>query len=68
MQKRRPSAQGPYDLYRALPADYPLYGLPNARLLPHLASRTGQALENMCWVVRDVWAVLDGRQPHAPAW
>ncbi|MFW6060432.1 MAG: NAD(P)-dependent oxidoreductase [Phycisphaeraceae bacterium] len=49
------------------PADYPLYGLPNARLLPHLASRTDQALENMSWVVRDVWAVLDGRAPHAPA-
>lgn len=50
------------------PTDYPLYGLPNARLLPHLASRTDQALENMSWVVHDVWAVLQGREPHAPAW
>lgn len=49
------------------PADYPLFGLPNARLLPHLASRTEQALENMSWVVRDVHAVLEGREPEYPA-
>ena len=48
--------------------DYPLYGLPNARLLPHLASRTDQALANMSWVVRDVWAVLNDRPPQYPAW
>ena len=29
------------------PADYPLWNLPNVRLLPHLASRTDEALENM---------------------
>lgn len=49
------------------PPDYPLYRLPNARLLPHLASRTDTALENMSWVVRDVWTVLDGRAPQYPA-
>lgn len=49
------------------PLDYPLYGLPNVRLLPHLASRTHEAMENMSWVVRDVVAVLDGRTPHYPA-
>ena len=43
---------------------YPLYGLANVRLLPHLAARTGRALENMCWVVKDVWAVLEGRSPR----
>jgi D-3-phosphoglycerate dehydrogenase len=49
------------------PDDYPLWHLPNARLLPHLAARTGRALENMSWVVHDVLAVLEGREPAAPA-
>ena len=43
--------------------NYPLAGLPNVRLLPHIASRTEQALDNMSWVVRDVVAVLEGRRP-----
>ena len=50
-----------------LPGD-PLFGLPNARHLPHLASRTDEALENMSWVVRDIAAVLEGREPKYPAW
>jgi phosphoglycerate dehydrogenase-like enzyme len=50
-----------------MPPDYPLYGLHNVRLLPHLASRTGRALENMSWVVRDVASVLEGGQPQYPA-
>ncbi len=49
------------------PKDYPLYGLPNVRLLPHLASRSQLAMENMSWVVRDVAAVLEGREPEYPA-
>ncbi len=48
-------------------ATNPLFGLPNARLLPHLASRTDCALQNMSWVVRDVMAVLDGHPPQYPA-
>lgn len=40
-------------------ADHPLLGLPNARLFPHLASRTDTALRNMSWVVRDVVAALE---------
>jgi len=41
-------------------------GLSNAHLAPHLASRTVRAMEAMSWVVRDVWAVLEGRAPvHA---
>ncbi len=50
-----------------IPADYPLLGLSNVQLLPHLASRTHEALENMSWVVRDVWAVLAGETPTYPA-
>jgi len=43
--------------------DCPLYGLTNVRLLPHLASRTRDAMLLMSWVVRDVAAVLEGRSP-----
>ena len=43
--------------------DHPLYDCPNAILLPHLASRTDTALRNMSWVVRDVVAVLQGKEP-----
>jgi D-3-phosphoglycerate dehydrogenase len=49
------------------PADYPLWGLPNVRLLPHLASRTHRAMNNMSWVVRDVVKVLGGESPTWPA-
>ena len=49
------------------PAAGPLRDLPNVMLLPHLASRTHEALENMSWVVRDVMAVLDGQTPKFPA-
>jgi D-3-phosphoglycerate dehydrogenase / 2-oxoglutarate reductase len=49
------------------PAGYPLDNLPNVRLLPHIASRTVQALNNMSWVVKDVVAVLEGREPRSSA-
>lgn len=49
------------------PGSYPLWNLPNVRLLPHLASRTDTAMLNMSWVVRDVLAVLEGRAPQYPA-
>lgn len=47
--------------------DSPLHALPNVALLPHLASRTGTALKNMSWVVRDVAGVLGGDPPRYPA-
>jgi len=49
------------------PGGYPLYDLPNVRLLPHIASRTFEALDNMSWVVRDVVAVLESEEPKHPA-
>jgi D-3-phosphoglycerate dehydrogenase len=49
------------------PTDYPLYDLPNVRLLPHIASRTYQALDNMSWVVKDVVKVLEGEEPEYAA-
>lgn len=48
-------------------ADFPLLGLDNVLLTPHLAARTDTAMENMSWVVRDVWAVLNGEKPKYPA-
>lgn len=47
--------------------DFPLLGLDNVLLTPHLAARTGTALENMSWVVRDVFEVLESRPPKYPA-
>jgi phosphoglycerate dehydrogenase-like enzyme len=49
------------------PADFPLLGLDNVLLTPHLAARTYTAIENMSWVVRDVVAVLNGKEPQFPA-
>src|SRR5262245_13864678 len=49
------------------PADYPLLGLDNVLLSPHMAARTYTAVENMSWVVRDVMDVLNGRPPKYPA-
>jgi phosphoglycerate dehydrogenase-like enzyme len=47
--------------------DYPLLGLDNVLLTPHMAARTHTAVENMSWVVRDVLDVLNGRRPKYPA-
>ncbi|MCP4376057.1 MAG: hypothetical protein GY794_07785 [bacterium] len=49
------------------PEDYPLFGLDNVTLTPHIAARVPQAVENMCDVVYDVVAVLQGRSPEYPA-
>ncbi len=49
------------------PMDYALADIANVTLLPHIASRTHEAMENMSWVVRDVWAMLEGRAPEHPA-
>jgi D-3-phosphoglycerate dehydrogenase len=47
--------------------DFPLLGLDNVLLTPHMAARTHTAIENMSWVVRDVIEVLEGRPPKYPA-
>ena len=64
-----PSALALLDVHEPEPfgTDYPFLGLPNARLYPHLASRTETAMNNMSWVVRDVLAVLEHRPPEFPA-
>jgi len=48
-------------------ADFPLVGMANVLLTPHMAARTYTAIENMSWVVRDVVEVLEGRKPRYPA-
>jgi D-3-phosphoglycerate dehydrogenase len=49
------------------PPEFPLLGLDNVILTPHLAARTYTAIENMSWVVRDIVEVLEGRPPKYPA-
>ncbi|MBS3735477.1 MAG: phosphoglycerate dehydrogenase [Phycisphaerae bacterium] len=49
------------------PPDYPLFGLDNVLLTPHIAARVPAAVEAMCDVVHDVVAVLEGRRPDYPA-
>ncbi len=62
--KKNPDQIALLDVHEDEPFDatYPLLGLPNARLYPHLASRTKTAMAEMSWVVRDVVAVLEGRE------
>ena len=48
-------------------AGFPLLGLDNVILTPHLAARTHTAIANMSWVVRDVVGVLQGNPPKYPA-
>jgi D-3-phosphoglycerate dehydrogenase len=49
------------------PTDYPLFGLENVILTPHVAARVPDAVQRMCDVVFDVVAVLEGRPPQFPA-
>jgi phosphoglycerate dehydrogenase-like enzyme len=67
--KEHPEGQAILDVHEPEPPpeDYPLWNLPNVRLMPHLAARTHRAMANMSWVVHDVVAVLEGRRPENPA-
>jgi D-3-phosphoglycerate dehydrogenase len=64
-----PRAKAMLDVHDPEPFDqnYPLLGLANTHLYPHLASRTCSAMRNMSWVVRDVLEVLVGQRPRWPA-
>jgi len=65
----RPASTALLDVHalEPIPADSPLFGRPNARLGPHLASRTASAMERMSGVVEDLWTVLEGGEPRWPA-
>ena len=67
--RERPESIALLDVHahEPIPADSPLLGLPNARLGPHLASRTASAMERMSGVVEDLWTVLEGGEPRWPA-
>lgn len=47
--------------------EYPLWNLENVTLTPHTAARVPQAMENMCDVIYDIMAVLEGKKPQWPA-
>ena len=67
--RAHPSATAIIDVHDPLepiPPGYPLLGLPNARVTPHLASGTHKAKRDMSWVVRDVHRVLVGEAPQWP--
>ncbi len=55
-------AQARLDVHEPEPfgPEYPLLGLPNAHLSPHIAGRTRSAMKRMSDVVHDVWRVLGG--------
>ena len=67
--REHPQAEAIIDVHDPEPpaADYPLYGLENVTLLPHLAARTETALRNMSWVVEDIWRILNSEKPKYPA-
>ncbi len=44
--------------------DYPLLHVPNATLYPHIACKTKTAVASMGWVVKDIEAVLGGKEPR----
>lgn len=50
-----------------MPKDYPLFGLDNVILTPHVAACVPKAKENMSMVVTDVIAVCNGKTPKFPA-
>ncbi len=50
-----------------MPENYPLFGLENVILTPHVAACVPQAKVNMSWVVTDVIAVCNGQPPKYPA-
>ena len=50
-----------------IPEDYPMLGLDNVILTPHVAACVPQAKINMSMVVTDILAVLNNKPPQYPA-
>jgi len=67
--RHNPRAQAILDVHDPEPIapENPLIPLPNAHLAPHIGAATRTAHEQMSWVVRDVWRVLQGEAPEHPA-
>lgn len=64
-----PAACAMLDVHDPEPFDatYPLLDIKNVYLTPHLGGATKSASLAMSWVVRDVWAVLQGKEPENEA-
>ncbi len=60
-----PDARAVLDVHDPEPIsqEYPLLHLPNVTLYPHIACKTNTASINMGWVVKDIHAVLCGKNP-----
>lgn len=67
--RRDPAARAILDVHEPEPFGqaYPLLGLENAFLSPHIGAATRTAHRNMSWVVRDIWRVLAGEAPEFSA-
>lgn len=67
--RAHPGASAVIDVHEPEPveASNPLVGVDNAVLSPHVAGATAAAKREMSWVVRDVVAVLEGREPEFEA-
>lgn len=67
--RAHPAAAAILDVHEPEPfgAEYPLLGVANAHLSPHIGAATATANRNMSWVVRDLWRVLSGEEPEWPA-
>ncbi len=67
--RAHPAARAILDVHHPepFPGESPLLGLPNAHLAPHIGAATARAKQNMSWVVKDVWRVLNGEAPEHPA-
>lgn len=67
--KLHPAAMAVLDVHEPEPfgAEYPLLGVKNARLTPHIGAATASAHANMSWVVKALWRVLSGEKPEHPA-
>ena len=62
---QNPAAFAILDVHNPEPftSSYPLLGIENANLYPHIAAKTETAMKNMGWVVKDVDLVLRGEEP-----
>ncbi len=63
-----PDAFGVFDVHQPEPFDesYPLLSCDNVKLTSHIAGRSRVGMIRMSDVVRDVYAVLKGKQPQYP--
>lgn len=66
--RANPEARAAVDVHEPEPfgPDYPLLGIPGARLTAHIGAATRTAHRNMSWVVRAVWEALTAEGGTGP--